>query len=285
LNCWTRNFPKRKRRKRRRTERACLGNPWIRLVYQHRSVRYSPPSPTDQQGLKCKENPWKIKALQNRESREKVVEKRKTEIVPTPLNKTISQYQEQRGLSLNLKDRNSREKDQMKKIKEGFHREEIRGQVAEKMAKSSGWAFFLSLCMIIFSCSERRIYEEFHSFEELEWEERDTVVFDLDKLDGLGGERLIAIRYNENYPFSNCYIRFIFKDSSEQVIQNKLLNVPIFHSKSGQPMGKGFGSTYTKYDTLPFGLPAQTKKVAVVHYMRQPQLIGIEAVGFKILKP
>jgi gliding motility-associated lipoprotein GldH len=154
----------------------------------------------------------------------------------------------------------------------------------EKMG-SSRILFFLSFFIIISSCSEDRIYEQFHSIDNMLWNEMDSVAFDLKEVSSLEGKSLIAIRFNEKYPYSNCYIRLISKDSSRQVLQNKLLNVPIFHSKSGQPLGKGFGDTYTKYDTLPFTIPSGTKELVVSQYMRQDNLEGIEAVGLKILKP
>jgi len=73
-------------------------------------------------------------------------------------------------------------------------------------------------------------------------------------------------------------------DSLNNVIENKLINVPLFDSKSGKPLGKGFGNTYTRYDTIPFLLNIETKKVTFLQYMRQNQLEGIEAIGLKILK-
>ncbi len=144
----------------------------------------------------------------------------------------------------------------------------------------------LFLCWGMFSsCSENRIYEEFHVLSDMEWAENDSVVFDLRGLQSLEGRALIAIRYTEYYPHSNCYIRVISLDSAQRSMQNKLLNVPIFHSKTGQPMGKGFGNSYTKYDTLPFAIPEGTKLLVMKQYMRNDPLEGIEAVGLKIVKP
>ena len=154
----------------------------------------------------------------------------------------------------------------------------------EKMNRARIICIF-SFLILLGSCTQNRIYEEFHSFDTMTWNEKDSVTFDLKAVNTLEGKSLLAIRFNENYPYSNCYIRLISKDSSQQVLQNKLLNVPIFHSISGQPLGKGFGNTYTKYDTIPFDLPLGTKELIVRQYMRQDELEGIEAVGLKILKP
>lgn len=135
-----------------------------------------------------------------------------------------------------------------------------------------------------FSCSQDRVFEEFHGFSTNEWNEKDTVTFDLKDLKENRGKELIGFRFNEEYPFSNCYIRVISRDTTGQILDNKLINVPLFDSKSGKPNGGGFGNTFTFYDTLPFELPEQTQEVVFLQYMRQENLPGIEAVGLKILK-
>lgn len=144
---------------------------------------------------------------------------------------------------------------------------------------------FVALLLSSASCSDDRMYEQFQSFDDATWSEQDSVLFDLRELSSLRGKSLISVKYTEDYGYSNCYIRVVARDSSKTVLQNKLLNVPIFESKSGQPLGEGFGNTFTKYDTIPFELPDNTKEVVLVQYMRQPELLGIKAVGYKVLKP
>ena len=142
----------------------------------------------------------------------------------------------------------------------------------------------VALLLISTSCSEARMYEQFYSFEDISWSEQDSALFDLRELSSLEGKSLIAVKYTEDYSYSNCYIRVVARDSSKKILQNKLLNVPIFDSKSGHPLGEGFGNSFTKYDTLPFDLSEGTKEVVLVQYMRQPELNGIQAVGFKMIK-
>jgi gliding motility-associated lipoprotein GldH len=113
---------------------------------------------------------------------------------------------------------------------------------------------------------------------------QDTIRFDLGDLDLTGRKSMIAVRFNEGYPFSNCYVRVISYDSAGVILENKLINMPLFDSKSGEPLGKGIGSTYTKYDTLPFSFKPETRSLTVLQYMRTEQLTGIEALGVKILK-
>ncbi len=134
------------------------------------------------------------------------------------------------------------------------------------------------------SCSGDRVFEEFYSFDSRSWSEKDTATFDLKEIAAKNGKKLIAVRYSEAYPFSNCYIRVVCRDTAGIILDNKLINVPLFDSKSGQPTGKGFGNTFTLYDTLPFEVPEHTREICLVQYMRQERLPGLEAVGLKILK-
>ena len=146
--------------------------------------------------------------------------------------------------------------------------------------------FLISLALLLFasSCSEDRLYEEFHSFDTNSWSEKDSVTFDLSKLEEKSGTNLIGVRFTESFPFSNFYVRVISEDSSGIELDNKLINIPLFDSKSGKPRGNGFGNTFIFYDTLPFQITENTSRVVYLHYMRQENLPGVEAVGIKILK-
>jgi gliding motility-associated lipoprotein GldH len=151
------------------------------------------------------------------------------------------------------------------------------------MIKVKNFLFFL-LVTLAFGCSDDRIYEDFQAVPTGNWGMQDTIRFDLGDLDLTGRKSMIAVRFNEGYPFSNCYVRVISYDSAGVILENKLINMPLFDSKSGEPLGKGIGSTYTKYDTLPFSFKPETRSLTVLQYMRTEQLTGIEALGVKILK-
>ncbi|MDA1268981.1 MAG: gliding motility lipoprotein GldH [Bacteroidetes bacterium] len=146
-------------------------------------------------------------------------------------------------------------------------------------------AALLGLGLLLFSCGKDRMYEEYHSFDADRWQETDSIFFDLTSLDSLRGKAIVGIRYTEEYPFSNCYLKLIIRDSSQVVLMDSLWNVPIFDRQTGKPIGQGFGNTFTTYDTLPFAIPTKASEVILLQYMRQAELEGIEAVGLKVLKP
>jgi gliding motility-associated lipoprotein GldH len=143
----------------------------------------------------------------------------------------------------------------------------------------------LGLVLLLFSCGKDRMYEEYHSFDANSWQETDSISFDLAALDSLRGKAIVGIRYTEEYPFSNCYLKLIVRDSSRLVLFDSVYNIPIFDRQTGKPIGQGFGNTFTAYDTLPFSIPTKATEVIFLQYMRQAELVGIEAVGLKILKP
>lgn len=139
--------------------------------------------------------------------------------------------------------------------------------------------------LMLFSgaCTDGRIYEEFHNLPNQNWAVADSLIFDFLEVELNNTPNLIAVKFNEEYAFSNCYIRIISKDSSAVILDNILVNVILFDPKSGEPIGDGFGNSYIRYDTLPFLFDKNTKSVTLIQYMRQDQLPGVEAVGIKIL--
>lgn len=144
---------------------------------------------------------------------------------------------------------------------------------------------FALLLATISSCSDgNRLYEDFQPIKNSNWGMNDSLTFEFGEIELLGATNLLAVKFNEEYAFSNCYLRVLSRDSAGVILDNKLVNMHLFDPKSGEPLGEGFGNTYTRYDTLPYDFPVNTKSVTLLQYMRQEQLPGVEAVGIKILK-
>ncbi len=147
--------------------------------------------------------------------------------------------------------------------------------------------FYLSvmlLVLIVFgSCSEDRVFEKYQGMESLSWNIQDTISFIMD-LPLPTGPSILAIKYNENYPYRNIYLRYVLLDSLDEVLESQLMNISLFESTSGKPLGKGYGSTFTKYDTLPLGNFNRYSQIQFLQYMRMEDLNGIEAIGLKRIK-
>lgn len=143
---------------------------------------------------------------------------------------------------------------------------------------------FVFLFLLLVGCNGNRVFEEFKDLPAQTWAANDSIDFLLPALDISENTGLIGIRFKDNYAFTNFYIKLISQDSSGLVLEEKLVNMVLFNPKSGKPQGRGFGNTYTSYDTLDFAFPPATSKVTLLQYMREEQLSGIEAIGLKLLK-
>jgi gliding motility-associated lipoprotein GldH len=141
------------------------------------------------------------------------------------------------------------------------------------------WILSLAL-LVLGACSGDRIYENYQGLESQKWNVIDTIHFELPKHPV--GHTILGIKYTHDYKYRNLYVRYILKDSLNQVLESQLLDIPLFESVSGKPLGKGFGSTYTKYDTLPLQ-NLDYHSVSFTQYMRLDTLPGIEAVGIKLV--
>lgn len=144
----------------------------------------------------------------------------------------------------------------------------------------------LPLMWLSHACSSDRIFEEYKGMESLTWSISDTVSFEFKPLHTEKAVSTIGIRYNESYEFHNLYVRFLLKDSLGNHLKDSLIHIKLFDSKTGKPLGDGFGNVFTKYDTLPQITVSENKraKIQFIQYMRKDPLEGIEAVGLKIIR-
>ncbi|MEX0884049.1 MAG: gliding motility lipoprotein GldH [Cyclobacteriaceae bacterium] len=145
--------------------------------------------------------------------------------------------------------------------------------------------FFLLVSCLLASCQGNRLYEEYIGFPSLSWAVTDTLAFPLPSFEPMHPISVIGIRYNQEYEFHNLYVRCFMKDSLGNLEQDTLVNIHLFDSKTGKPLGKGFGSRLTLYDTLPLSDLSPKSTVEFIQYMRMDTLKGIEAVGLKVMGP
>lgn len=147
------------------------------------------------------------------------------------------------------------------------------------------YVFFL-LMGLPFACNQERIFEEYEGIESPHWTISDTVSFHLNPENSEQVISAIGIKYNENYEFHNLYVKYFLIDSLGLILEDSLINIELFDTKSGNPLGNGFGNVFTKYDTLPLRELSDNQhlKVKFLQYMRTDQLQGIEAVGLKIVQ-
>ncbi|SMD43867.1 gliding motility-associated lipoprotein GldH [Aquiflexum balticum DSM 16537] len=141
----------------------------------------------------------------------------------------------------------------------------------------------LASILFLMGCDSSRLYEEYRGMDSGSWNLTDTVTFVVPK-PLPDSKTLLAIKYNNEYEFRNLYLTYFLKDSLNQTIESQLIEIPLFDSKSGKPLGKGYGNTFTKFDTISINSSEVFSSIQMVQYMRTDQLKGIESLGLKILK-
>jgi gliding motility-associated lipoprotein GldH len=142
----------------------------------------------------------------------------------------------------------------------------------------------LLIVLLVFTkCSGNRVYEQYHGLENLTWALQDTISFSMN-YPLPEGPTILAVKYNNEYPFRNLYIRYLLRDSTDQIFESQLINIPLFENTTGKPLGKGYGSTFTRYDTIPLKSKVPYSKIQFIQYMRLEDLKGIESIGLKRIK-
>lgn len=131
------------------------------------------------------------------------------------------------------------------------------------------------------SCDQNRLFEDYRGMANQQWVVTDTVSFTIESFP-TNAKSYMAIRYNDSYDYHNLYVKYIIRDSDDNIMQEKLINLQLFDSKTGRPQGEGFGNTYTFMQRL--STRKEGTNYQFIQYMRLPQLSGIEAVGLKVEK-
>jgi gliding motility-associated lipoprotein GldH len=148
--------------------------------------------------------------------------------------------------------------------------------------------YFLSFVFLFLlnACNKGRVFDQSVDIDEAQWKVAEALNYDV-VIEDPAKEYNVSyyIRYNNEYPFYNLYMTHTLLDSSGKEIFHKLRGMDIFDSKSGEPLGGGFGNVYAR-DILAFGkykFPYKGRyTVKLVQSMRKDPLPGITSVGLKI---
>ena len=141
--------------------------------------------------------------------------------------------------------------------------------------------FLITITLGFTSCDQNRVFEDYHGMSTQQWGIEDTISFVVPPV-AENAKAYMAIRYNDSYDFHNLYVKYIVKDSLSTVLEEEMINLHLFDSKTGKPKGDGFGNTYTLFHPIP--MKNLGNNYQFIQYMRQPELDGIEAIGLKIEK-
>lgn len=137
-------------------------------------------------------------------------------------------------------------------------------------------------------CDSARMYETNIDLKEEAWAVNDTLSFKFNVEDPSKKYNLLYnIRYTEDYPYYNLYVRHTLTDTVGNVLQtvNQPQNMDLFQSATGAPHGNGLSDTYD-YRILvlqDYSFPHKGEyTMHVKQFMRENPLKGISAFGLRI---
>ncbi len=146
----------------------------------------------------------------------------------------------------------------------------------------------LLLTGLLFSCDNSKVYDSMTDLDSNAWNENQELAFQVDIPDATVPYTLYySVRYDNNYPYYNLYVNRILEDSSGKFLNKRLQGMDLFKSSTGIPMGNGMGSKkdYLIISEDNYKFPYAGKYTfKLKQYMRQPNISGISAVGFRIDK-
>lgn len=144
----------------------------------------------------------------------------------------------------------------------------------------------LFIAAILSSCDNSKVYDTMQDLDSSAWNEHKELKFDVSIADASVPYTLYyMVRYDNDYPYYNLYINRTMEDSSGKVLHKKLQGMDLFKPSTGVPMGSGMGS---KKDYLilaedNYKFPkAGVYTFTLKQYMRQENIPGISAVGFRV---
>jgi gliding motility-associated lipoprotein GldH len=148
----------------------------------------------------------------------------------------------------------------------------------------------LAVCLtcMLASCNDSKVYDNMQDLDSNAWNEQQELQYEVTIPDASVPYTLYySIRYDNTYPFHNLYITRVLVDSSGKFLHKKLQGMDLFRSDTGVPYGSGMGSKkdYLILSEDNYKFPYAGKYTFKLRqYMRQENIPGISAVGFRIDK-
>jgi gliding motility-associated lipoprotein GldH len=144
------------------------------------------------------------------------------------------------------------------------------------------------MAIFLSSCSDSRIYDEYHDFDDNAWHMDSTQHFSF-TIDTTENPYSLSylVRNTADYSYYNLYLKFTLEDSLHQVIESQMQEVILFDPKTGKPYGSGLGDLFShEFPAIAaFSFPYNgTFTFSVQQYMRVEALEGIQSLGLKVEK-
>ena len=131
--------------------------------------------------------------------------------------------------------------------------------------------------LLISSCTEQPTFMEFRDIAEEEWNQSDTLTFELSGKELSGKKPAILVRHSGQYNFQNIWLKVAVGEKEFQRHEIMLATA------SGRWLGDKSGALYTlNFPLDQVKLQSDSTTITVTQNMRANPLIGVQAVGIKV---
>jgi len=147
-------------------------------------------------------------------------------------------------------------------------------------------AVLLLFVFLITACDDKRVYEEWLDVPSMQWSADSTqhFVFSIEDTTSLYNMNF-GVRHMNTYPYQNLWLIAHFTGPDDFNYQDTIQLV--LANKTGSWYGKRSAGLYTYvapvYRHLPF-LKAGEYRFELTHGMREEELAGLAAIGFRVEK-
>ena len=146
----------------------------------------------------------------------------------------------------------------------------------------------LLFIIVLGSCDSTRVYEASTDIDDAGWRETQVLEFKFEVPDANQSYNILyTVRYSNNYPNYNLYVKNFLSDSSGRLILEKLQGMDLFKPTTGAPFGSGLGGNldYSILGLSDYKFPHKGWfNIRIKQYMRQDPLKGIAAFGIRLEK-
>jgi gliding motility-associated lipoprotein GldH len=145
------------------------------------------------------------------------------------------------------------------------------------------------MAVLFSACDQTRVYEKNNDLDDRIWLANDTSTFRFHIPDTTSRYNLYCnIRNSVAFPYARLFVNYYLTDSSEKLVQKKLVQTFLFDRDTGKPFGSSaLGDLYDHQIALVnnYKFPyAGNFKLRFEQFMRTDSLQGILAVGLRVEK-
>ena len=149
----------------------------------------------------------------------------------------------------------------------------------------------LLLTLLMVSCSERKLIEDYQPLPDNQWRAADVRSFKFEIDDpAVGYDFYFTVKNGLDYPFHNLYIDYklyAIEGTSDSLITTDLTEFLLFDAKTGVPKGSGNSGWYSHEFLLLSNhrfAKAGSFEIRFQQYMRKDELKAVASVGFAMAR-